>query len=284
MTAQNNKKNKDMLAAHWGNVDQRSVTGDEDYKIGTAKSVERAAKKAAEERDAKLKAAMAKAAEQARPKIYVESAFEKSVPSVPFSFVSVPVVAPKKGSVYLLSAIGPALYEGALSLKVGGFDVVSHQFRQLYSMREPVIRGVVPARLASEVRELAPPETIKAALLAIKGDPARLPKVALPTAQKVRQFVTEVQGSNDPGYLAGVLKTIFSKAETFQKDYGREAAFAAQGMLAAEYAHQMKRSLNDALLLVAYKSGYKEEPDASTAPPVKKTRKSKAAAPEDPAP
>lgn len=276
------------MAADWENADRRTARDAGENKVGTAKSLDRATKKAAQDRATRLLAAQVRAAERAKPQPYIESAFEKSIPLVPFDFKPVAVTAPKTGKVYVVAGIGPALYEGEQRERVADIDVVSHRFVQLYSRTSPITQNLMPKRLAEMVRELVPVETIKAAIFAMRNDPVGLTKVKPPTGKgsTIKNFLGSLHASTDPGYLAGSLRMIFMVHNiNHTRNYALDAAIVAENMLAGEYAYLTGRPFEEALRLVAYKSGYKEEPGAGTAAPsARKPRKTKSSAAADPAP
>ncbi len=198
------------------------------------------------------------------PNELVETPFEQSVPIKPFVFKPVAVLSPEEGKTYVVVGIGPARYKGATLIEAGGLSIKTHEFLQAHALSEPVIARFPENKLKEKVRELVSPETIKAALSAIKGDKTAKTEQMPPTDKGRLKILEEVRRSYDLDDAVAKARLVFGGDKTAYRSGAHIHTVGNLLMqnLASEFAIVMETSFERARKIVEIKAGYKDAPEA----------------------
>lgn len=165
------------------------------------------------------------------------SPFKADVPAVRFVNKPVPVITPEEGKVYVVAGVGPAKYKGVETLRAAGMEMDMHSFAKLHG--EVMIARIPPHRLESKVREVMPPEKLKA-VMAVVADGGGQKPVTLPLGgdrykRENDAFEKRLLDTHDLGIVAGTLHTAF----TVRQKIGAGVQMAIErvwGNLASEIA------------------------------------------------
>lgn len=183
-----------------------------------------------------------------RPSSYIPSDFENGVADVPFSFAPIPVKYPQKGKTYIHCGLPPVRYKGMSA------DMAAHYFEYVpRGATDPVSVVVASKKMKELVRELADPETIKAAVAEIRrggGEPAKI--------ESQGSLLDQARATHDLNFMVAHLRpvSIQDKKSSF------EAKTLMRELVAAEYAVVMGRNSAEVHAYISAKSLQNDAPGA----------------------
>lgn len=164
------------------------------------------------------------------------SPFKDDVPIVPFANKLVPVAMPKEGGIYVVAGVGPARYKGMEPLRAAGMEMDMHVFEKLHG--KEMTAKIPPHKLEIKVREVMPPEMLKAAMAIVASGgqkPVKLPLSGDRYKRDSDAFEKKLMGTCELGIIAGVLHTAFTTKQKIGSNT-QTAIERVWGNLASEVA------------------------------------------------